>query len=286
MDRLPARLRRGRAGARRRWCSAARSSDVLRRARRRRSSCWPAPPAWSPTRSTRPAQAPANPTRLRARRREFFQDFSPSFRTSIADAYYLDDGPVLRRARERRRAARLAAGDGRPGHDAQPALHAAYLFGAFALVDAGPARRRRTQLLKKGFKANPDDWQFPAYLGVLRVPVRRRARTRTSWPRDWYRRRPRSPAARTTSPRLAAALLGKGGETREGDPHVGPGLRWPATSTSRQKAVDGLDRILPEGEGGAHEGARAALRDHAEGGLRGAHRRALQGLRAARLRWP
>ena len=27
---------------------------------------------------------------------------------------------------------------------------------------------------------------------------------------------------------------------------------------ARQKAVDGLDGILPDGEGGAHEGARAA----------------------------
>ena len=37
---------------------------------------------------TRPAKAPANP-RVFVPSPQFFLDFSPSFRTSIADAYYL-----------------------------------------------------------------------------------------------------------------------------------------------------------------------------------------------------
>ena len=38
--------------------------------------------------ATRPARAPANP-KVFVPSPRFFQDFSPSFRTSIADAYYL-----------------------------------------------------------------------------------------------------------------------------------------------------------------------------------------------------
>ena len=49
----------------------------------------------------------------------------------------------------------------------------------------------------------------------------------------------------TTSRRLAAALLEKGGEQRESDHDVGAGLRS-RRQVLRQKAVAGLDSILPK----------------------------------------
>ncbi len=87
--------------------------------------------------ATRPAAGAGEPDACSCRRREFFLDFSPSFRTSIADAYYLNmvqyygehvksDGrldslPAM---------VRLVTG-------LSPHFTRAYLFGAFALIDAG-----------------------------------------------------------------------------------------------------------------------------------------------------
>ncbi len=47
-----------------------------------------------------------------------------------------------------------------------PHFTRAYLFSAFALIDAGRPDVAY-ELLKKGFKENPDDWRFPAYLGFF-----------------------------------------------------------------------------------------------------------------------
>ena len=119
--------------------------------------------------ATRPARAPASP-RVFVPSPRFFEDFSPSFRTSIADAYYLD---MVQYYGEH------VNGDKRL--DSLPAMvdlvttlsphfTAPYLFGAFALVDAGRPDAAYA-VLEKGFKANPGDWRFPCVPRLLRVPA-------------------------------------------------------------------------------------------------------------------
>ena len=160
---------------------------------------------------TRPDRAPANP-KVFVPSPKFFQDFSPSFRTSIADAYYL---MMVQYYGEH------VNGDGKL--DSLPAMAdlvtslsphftRAYLFSAFALIDAGRPDAGYA-LLKKGFKENPDDWHFPAYLGFFAY------RYGSGETRTWRRpagtsRRRRSRAVPDYLPRLAAALLAKGGDRR------------------------------------------------------------------------
>ena len=91
----------------RRWSSGARSSERVRRllAVAVVVLCAGVVVAYQ---ATRPAQAPAD-ARVFVPSPQFFLDFSPSFRTSLADVLLPVHGPVLRRAHQGRRQARLAA---------------------------------------------------------------------------------------------------------------------------------------------------------------------------------
>ena len=214
--------------------------------------------------ATRPARAPANP-KVFVPSPKFFQDFSPELPHVHRRRLLPHDGPVLRRARERRRPARLAAGDGRTGHVAQPALHARLSLQRLRAHRRRASRRRPTSCSRRASRRIPDDWRFPAYLGLLRLPVRHRARTRTWWPRSGTSRRRRFPGARPTCrgwPRSA----GKGGEQREGHPDVGPGVPGrrqvrapeggrrasssilPKEKEARMKAVAPLYDTMPKAE--------------------------------------
>lgn len=190
---------------------------------------------------TRPARAPADP-RVFVPSSKFFEDFSPGFRTSIADAYYL--GMVQYYGEH-------VTGDGRL--DSLPAMvrlvtslspqfTRAYLFGAFALLDAGRPDVAY-EALEKGFKANPDDWHFPAYLGYLAYSFAE-DKDKALIAARWYQRAAGIPGSPDYLSRLAAALLGKGGEKRKAI------LMWgqvylAGDKYARQKAVQGLDDILP-----------------------------------------
>jgi hypothetical protein len=191
---------------------------------------------------TRPARAPANP-KVFVPSPGFFRDFSPSFRTSIADAYYL---MMVQYYGEH------VTGDGRL--DSLPAMTdlvtslsphftRAYLFSAFALVDAGRPDAAYA-LLKRGFAENPDDWHFPAYLGFF-------AYRYGSWKdKDlvaarWYGRAAGVPGSPAYLPRLAAALLARGGERKKAILMLGQAY-LAGDKYARRKAVAGLEYILPK----------------------------------------
>ena len=192
--------------------------------------------------ATRPARAPAKP-RVFVPSPKLFLDFSPSFRTSISDAYYLN---MVQYYGEH------VKGDGRL--DSLPAMvrlvtglsphfTKAYMFGAFALIDAGQPGVSY-EILKRGFAANPDDWHFPAYLGYFAYAFASNG-DKDRIAADWYAKAAAIPGSPSYLQRLAAALLAKGGETAKAIMMWGQ-VYAAGDKYSRQKAVDGLDRILPQ----------------------------------------
>ncbi len=184
--------------------------------------------------ATRPARAPASP-RVFVPSPKFFEDFSPSFRTSIADAYYLYMVQYYGEHRERRPALRFAARHARSHHHAEPALHARLLLRGLRPHRRGSARTSAYEMLKRGFAANPSDWHFPAYLGFFAYAYGQQARTRTRVAAAWYEQAAAIPGRPAYIPRLAADLLGKGGESEEGRPHVGLRSTRQATSTRSRR---------------------------------------------------
>ena len=174
---------------------------------------------------------------------EFFLDFSPSFRTTIADAYYLQMvqyyGEHLERGPLESMPAMVDLVTSLSPHFIRP-----YSFGAFALVDVGRPDLS-VKLLQRGFRENPTDWGFPAYLGYFAYQYGSGSKQENDAAGSrWYRRAAAIPGSPAYLLRLAAVLAGKGGEEEKavvmwGQVYTG-GDRY-----SRQKAVAGLDRILP-----------------------------------------
>ena len=192
--------------------------------------------------ATRPAKAPADP-RVFVPSPKFFLDFSPSFRTSIADVYYLN---MVQYYGEH------VKGDGRLDSLPQmvdlvtmlsPHFTRPYLFGAFGLMDAGrPGVSYK--ILRRGFAANPGNWRFPSYLGFFAYAFASN-KDKDRIAADWYSKAAAIPGSPALLQRLAAVLLGKGGETEKSV------LLWgqiyaEGDKYSRKKTVDGLDRILPD----------------------------------------
>ncbi len=194
--------------------------------------------------ATRPAKAPAEP-RVFVPPPQVFLDFSPSFRTSIADVYYLN---MVQYYGEH------VNGDGRLDSlpqmvdlvtELSPHFTRPYRFGAFGLVDAGQPGASY-EMLERGFAANPDDWRFPSYLGYFTYTYASN-KDKDRIAADWYSKAAAMPGSPDYLKRLAAVLHGKGGETQKAV------LMWgqvyaDGDKYSRQKAVDGLDRILPKGK--------------------------------------
>jgi hypothetical protein len=205
---------------------------------------------------TRPDRAPANP-KVFVPSPKFFQDFSPSFRTSIADAYYL---MMVQYYGEH------VNGDGKL--DSLPAMTElitslsphftrAYLFSAFALIDAGRPDVAY-ELLKKGFEENPEDWHFPAYLGFF-VYRYGGGEDKDLVASQWYQKAAAIPGSPSYIPRLAAVLATKGGDEQKAV------LMWgqaylAGDKYARKRAVKELDKILPS-EKGARMKAVAPLYD-------------------------
>ena len=191
--------------------------------------------------ATRPARAPASP-RVFVPSPRFFLDFSPSFRTSIADLYYLN---MVQYYGEH------VKGDGRLDSlpdmvrlvtQLSPHFTRAYLFGAFALVDARQPGVSY-EVLKKGFEANPGNWRFPSYLGFF-VYAFADNKDKDRIAADWYSKAAAIPGSPARLQRLAAVLLGKGGETGKAIQMWGQ-VYAAGDKYSRKKAVEGLERILP-----------------------------------------
>jgi tetratricopeptide (TPR) repeat protein len=194
---------------------------------------------------TRPARAPANP-KVFVPSPQFFKDFSPSFRTSIADAYYL---LMVQYYGEH------VNGDGRL--DSLPAMTdlvtslsphftRAYLFGAFALIDAGRADAAYA-LLKRGFRENPDDYRFPAYLGFFAYRYGA-GEHKDLVASQWYQKAAAIPGSPSYIPRLAAVLATKGGDQEKAV------LMWgqaylAGDKYARKRSVNELNKILPAEKG-------------------------------------
>jgi hypothetical protein len=190
----------------------------------------------------RPARAPANP-RVFVPAAAFFLDFSPSFRTSVADAYYL---AMVQYYGEH------VTGDGRLDSLPQmvdlvtrlsPHFTRAYLFGAFALMDAGRPDVAY-EALKRGFKESPGDWHFPAYLGFFAYRYGQ-GKDKDLTASRWYEKAAAIPGSPPYLLRLAAVLAGKGGADQKaiqmwGQVYLG------GDKYVRQKAVRELDSILPK----------------------------------------
>ena len=192
--------------------------------------------------ATRPAMAPANP-RVFVPSPQFFHDFSPSFRTSIADLYYLQ---MVQYYGEH------VSGDGRLDSLPEmaelvtalsPHFTRAYLFSAFALIDAGRVDVAY-ELLQKGFEENPSEWRFPAYLGFFAYRYGAGEEKNLAAAR-WYQKASEIPGSPDFLPRLAAALLAKGGEREKAVLMLGQAY-LAGDKYARQKAVDGLANILPK----------------------------------------
>ncbi len=191
---------------------------------------------------SRPAQAPADP-RVFVPSADFFLDFSRSFRTSVADAYYLS---MVQYYGEH------VTGDGRLDSLPQmvdlvtrlsPHFRRASLFGAFALIDAGRPDAAY-EVLKRGFNENPGDWHYPAYLGFFAYRYGQGTDKDLAAAR-WYEKAAAIPGAPSYLLRLAAVLAGKGGADQKavlmwGQVYLG------GDKYVRQKAVTELDSILPE----------------------------------------
>ena len=191
---------------------------------------------------SRPARAPADP-RVFVPSAAFFLDFSPSFRTSAADAYYLS---MVQYYGEH------VNGDGRLDSLRQmvdlvtrlsPHFTRAYMFGAFALIDAGRPDVGYA-LLKNGFVENPGDWHFPAYLGFFAYRYGA-GKDKDLAAAGWYEKAAAIPGAPSYLLRLAATLSAKGGADQKaivmwGQVYLG------GDKYVRQKAVTELDSILPK----------------------------------------
>ncbi len=173
----------------------------------------------------------------------FFTDFSPSFRTSIADAYYLNMVQYYgehvsgdRRLDSLPHMVRLVT-------KLSPHFTQAYLFGAFSLIDAGQPGVSY-DILTWGFRNNPGDWRFPAYLGYF-VYAFASNKDKDRLAADYYQKAAAIPGSPSYLPRLAAVLLAKGGEIRKAI------LMWgqvylAGDKYSRGKAVAGLEQLLPK----------------------------------------
>ena len=191
---------------------------------------------------SRPAQAPAD-ARVFVPSARLFLDFSPSFRTSVADAYYL---AMVQYYGEH------VNGDGRLDSLPQmvdlvtrlsPHFTRAYLFGAFSLIDAGRPDVAY-EVLKRGFAENPDDWHFPAYLGFFAYRYGE-GKEKDLAAAGWYEKAAAIPGAPSYLLRLAATLSADGGEDEKavvmwGQVYLG------GDKYVRQKAVKALDEILPQ----------------------------------------
>ena len=192
--------------------------------------------------TTRPKSAVAS-ARVFVPSARFYLDFSPSFRTTVADAYWVYTVQYY---------GEHITGDHRLDSLPQmldlvtrlsPRWAEPYLFGAFALVDAGRAKAGY-ELLLRGAKARPGDWRVAAMLGDFIYAYANNA-NKAQLAAGWYRKAAAMPGRPSYVPRLAAELLTKGGQAQKA------ALMWAQVygqgdKYSRQKAVSALDALLPK----------------------------------------
>lgn len=206
--------------------------------------------------ATRPEKGASSP-RVFVPSAQFFRDFSPSFRTTIADAYWLRTVQYY---------GEHASGDRQfdslwPMLDLvtrlSPHFVRPYRFGAFALLDAGRADLSY-ELLKRGHAANPDEWALLTHLGFFAYMYGSTA-DKDVVAAEWYQKASELPGAPEWAGRVAARLLVKGGERQKAT------IQWAQVygdgdQYSRERALAELDRLLPA-DPAARQREVAALRE-------------------------
>lgn len=174
---------------------------------------------------------------------EVFLELSPSFRTSVSDAYYLSMvqyfGEHVRGDQEF---------DSLPAMvdlvtELSPRFSKGYFFGAMALSYAGRPDLSY-EVLQRGFKAFPDDYRFPAYLGFF-VYSYGEGENKEEVAAQWYQKAAEIPGRPDYIPRLAATLFGKGGDLEKSVAMWGQ-VYMAGDKYSQQRAVDELNAILPK----------------------------------------
>lgn len=173
---------------------------------------------------------------------QFFLEFSPSFRTTVADAYWLQMiqyyGDHITTDQEYDRLKPML----NLITELSPKYERAYLFGAYALLDAGLGNDAY-RLLERGFAENPDAWRLATNAGILMYSygpedVKRKVAA------DWFEKAAAIPGSPEYVSRIAARLLGEGGEIEQATALYAE-LYATGDKYSRGKAVAGLDTILP-----------------------------------------
>jgi hypothetical protein len=206
--------------------------------------------------ASRPAAATPNPV-VFIPSPAFYDSFSPSVRATIADVYWLytiqyygehikTDGRLDSLSRMVDLVTRLS-----------PHFKEAYFFGAFAMIDAGRPGVGYA-LLERGFKANPDDWHFPFYLGFFAYTYAANA-TKDQIASQWYATAAKLPGAPSYVSRLAAEMATKGND-RQKAVELWALVYAQGDKYARQKAAAALDKLLPADKI-AREKAVASLKD-------------------------
>jgi len=173
----------------------------------------------------------------------FFLDFSPSFRTTIADAYWLQ---LIQYYGEHIRTD-AALQKVKPMLDVvtqlSPGFERGYLFGAYALLDAGLGTEAY-RLLERGFAENPDAWRIATNAGILYYTYGPEDTKREVAAR-WFEKAAAVPGAPDYVARIAARLLGQAGDVASAMALYAE-LYSGGDEYSRDKALAGLDAILPK----------------------------------------
>lgn len=180
----------------------------------------------------------------------FFLKLSPTFRTTIADAYWLqliqyygEHVTTDQEFNQLRPLLDLVTG-------LSPRFERAYLFGAYALLDAGLGNEAYL-LLQRGFAENPDAWRMATNAGILMYAYGP-DETKREIAAMWFEKAAAVPDAPDYVSRIAARLLGEGGDTEKAVALYAE-LFASGDEYSREKALAGLDDLLPEGSAGRRQ---------------------------------
>jgi tetratricopeptide (TPR) repeat protein len=192
--------------------------------------------------ATRPRSASGSPA-VFVPSPEFFREVSPGFRTFVSDLYWLTT--VQYYGEHIKKDGRL---DSLPAMlrlvtGLSPHFTRAYLFGAFALLDAGKSQQAY-RLLVRGARRNPDDWRLQATVGTF-VYSFATNKDKAALAAEWYERAAAVPGHPAYVDRLAATLLQKGGEAEKA------ATMWAEVYAdgdkySKEKAVTALRQIIAQ----------------------------------------
>jgi len=193
---------------------------------------------------TRPAKAAGDP-RVFVPSPHFYEKLSPSYRTSIADLYWL--GIVQYYGEHIEGDRRL---DSVPAMldlvtALSPRFIEPYLFSTFALADAGQPQTAY-DLLERGYRANPRNWRLPYQLGFLAY-TNGKGKEKALTAARWFEIASGLPGRPAFMPRLAADMLRKGGEREKAIIMWGP-IYTEGDKFARQKTVESLETLLPKGK--------------------------------------